>query len=246
MLAKDHSRIIIMTVFLYTSCSQIESKITDSVEIEEDQNNSDIHYVPVDPESAFTHKMIKSTEENLFSSLAYECSECTFAQHMNITAPEGWTKGPHQVSVFSSGELRSLLSFDDVPSSVDFIPEVPGEEYVLIAKNLDAEILQSGSSGVVVEAQVMRDTIFYYDVGVRVHELTDPEDRVFVLFAYQVDPIELIAPDFQESDLSQELTVPSGWVYSSRILDEELIIDTADVATVLAIRTDTDSTWQMR
>ena len=235
-----------MTVFLHTACSQTESKLEDVSEVYIEQENADIQYVPVDPESAFTHKMIKSTDENLFSSLAYECSECTFDQHMNITAPEGWTKGPHQVSVFSSGELRSILSFDDVPSSVDFVPEVPGEEYVLIAKNLDGEILQSGSNGVVVEAQVMRDTIFYYDAGIRVHELTDPEDRVFVLFAYQVDPIELIAPDFQEADLSQEITVPSGWIYSSRVLDEELIIDTADVATVLAIRADTDSTWQMR
>ena len=58
-----------MTVFLYTSCSQTESKIKDSVEIGEDQNSSDVQYVPVDLDSAFTHQMIKSTDENLFFSL---------------------------------------------------------------------------------------------------------------------------------------------------------------------------------
>ena len=239
-------RFCVVAVLWCTACSQTDAKIEDSSESTLDQDNSDLPHVPVDPDSAFTHKMIKSTSENLFSSLAYECSTCTFEQHMGIIAPEGWTKGPHQVAVFSTGELRSTPSFDGVPSSVDFIPEVPGEEYVLIAKNVSGEIIQSGSNGVAVETQVIRDTIFYYDAGLRLHELTDPDGRVFVLFAYQVDPIDLTAPDFQEADLSQEITVPSGWIYSSRILDEQLIIDTAEVATVLALRSDINSTWQLR
>lgn len=69
MFVKKYVCLSTMTVFLYTSCSQTESKTKDSVDIGEDQSSSDVQYVPVDPDSAFTHKMIKSTDENLFSSL---------------------------------------------------------------------------------------------------------------------------------------------------------------------------------
>ena len=66
------------------------------------------------------------------------------------------------------GELRSLPSFEGVPAAVDFIDEVPGDEYQLIAKNLDGRIIEIGSNGIVVEAQVMRDTQLRFDAGRRV------------------------------------------------------------------------------
>ena len=49
-------------------------------------------------------------------------------------------------------------------------------------------------------------------------------------------------PDLVLSDFSG----PDGWTYSSRILEEELHLDTPEVATVLAIRSATTSTWEMR
>ncbi len=195
---------------------------------------------------AFTHKMMRSTGENQFAALAYECPQCTFEQWLAIVPPEGWTKGPAQVSLHSSGELRSTPTFEGVPDTMDFIDEIPGNEYQLIAKNLDARLIEVGENGLVVEAQVMRDTLLRFDADRRVHELGDPDGNVFVLFAYEVDPTDIEIPDFEDPDVLGDFTAPEGWTYSSRILEEELELDTSDIATVLAIRSGVTSTWEMR
>lgn len=192
----------------------------------------------------FTHKMMKNTGENRFSMLGYECSQCTFDQWMAIDPPKGWSKGPAQVTMFSRGELRSTPSFNNVPDAVDFIKEIPGEEYKLIVKTLSGRIIQAGIRGFVVEAQVMRNAIFYYDKGARVHELTSPDGRVFVLIAYGVDPNNPVIPDAKDI---ADVKPPTGWTYSSRVLEETLILDTPEVATVLAIRRGkSNSTWELR
>jgi hypothetical protein len=201
---------------------------------------------PENPAPVFTHKMMKRTGENMFASLAYECPTCTFEQHQAIVPPTGWMKGPSQVALFSRGELRSTPSFEGVPDAVDFVAEVPGNEYTLIAKNLDATIVANGADGLVVQTQVMRDTLLRWSAGMRVHELTDPEGNVFVLFAYGVDPTNVVIPDFQDAAVLADFSGPEGWVYSTRILDEELLLDSPDIATVLAIRGATHSTWEMR
>jgi len=198
------------------------------------------------PKAAYTHKMMKATGENQFAALGYECSQCTFAQWEAIVPPAGWMKGPAQVLVASSGELRSRPSFDGVDDAVDFVPEVPGDEYELIVKNLDGKILKFGATGVIVEARVMRDTLLRFAEGKRVHELTDPAGRVFVLFAYGVDPSTLESPDFEDPDALGNFSGPDDWVYSSRVLDQELLLDTSSVATVLAFRRGAVSTWQLR
>ena len=194
---------------------------------------------------SYTHKMRKPTGENLFASLAYECSQCTVEQHAAIEVPEGWTKGPVQ-QILSDGELRSTPSFEGVPDAMDFVEEVPGNEYILIAKNLDGEILETGENGVVVRAQVMRDTVLRFPTDSRVHELTDPEGDVYVLFAHGVDPDALDDIDFQAVDALGDFSGPEGWTYTTRVLDDELALDTPDIATVLAIRGETTSTWEKR
>lgn len=47
----------------------------------------------------FTRKMMKSTDENRFSALGYECNTCTFEQWLSIVPPEGWSKGQAQVLI---------------------------------------------------------------------------------------------------------------------------------------------------
>lgn len=195
---------------------------------------------------AFTHKMMKRTGENAFATLAYECPACTFEQWLAINPPNGWTKGPAQVLVASGGELRSLPSLEGVPSTMDFIEEIPGNEYQMIAKNLDGRLIQADAVELVVEAQVMRDTLLYFDAGRRVHELTDPDGRVFVLFAYEVDPENVVIPDFDAPDFLVDFTPPEGWAIGTRVLDEQLQLDSPNVATVLAIRGNISSTWELR
>lgn len=194
----------------------------------------------------FTHKMMKSTGENMFAALGYECPQCTFEQWLDIEPPEGWTKGPAQVLLANSGDMRSTPSVDGVPDSVDFIEEVPGSEYQLIVKNLAGRIVESDSNGLTVEAQVMRDTVLRFDAGRRVHELTDPDGNVFVLFAYGIDPSNVVIPNTEDPGFMDGLSPPAGWTYSSRAIEEALVLDTTDTATVLAIRGAVISTWEKR
>ena len=201
---------------------------------------------PPEPQRAFTHKMMKRTGENMFAMLGYECDTCSFEQHAAIVARQGWTKGPTQVSAFTSGELRSRPTFEGVPDAMDFVEEVPGDEYKLIVKTLSGELVERGADGVVARTEVMRDTRFTYAAGRRVHELTSPGGEVFVLFAFQFDPSNAVIPDFEDPEALGDFGAPDGWNYSSRVLDEELVLDTPQTATVLAIRKQIDSTWQLR
>lgn len=204
---------------------------------------------PADPsagiESSFTLKVLRNTGENPFSVLAYECDECSFAQHAALEPPPGWTKAPAQV-ILPIGELRSRPSVDDGPSSVDLIPEIPGDDFTVIARTLNGRIVEAGPNGIVAVVQVMRDTTFLYPAGTRVHELTDPEGNVFVLFAYQVASEDFTSPVFQDADALVKDPRPEGWTYTTRILDNDLHMDPGGVATVLAIRAEVESTWELR
>mgnify|MGYP003329422122 CR=1 FL=1 len=53
-------------------------------------------------------------------------------------------------------------------------------------------LVELGANGVMAVVQVMRDTLFRFPAGRRVHELTDPDGKIFVL---PVDSYEaLMAP----------------------------------------------------
>lgn len=68
-------------------------------------------------------KLFKSTGENPFANLIYECDECSFAQHAAIEPPAGWSKDPSQV-ILPIGELQSTPSFDGVASILAIRAEV--------------------------------------------------------------------------------------------------------------------------
>ena len=201
--------------------------------------------------SVFTHKMIKQTGVTPFESLAYECSQCTFEQWESIDPPEGWSKGPAQQALFSAerSALRSYPEVEGHPDSVDFLDEVPGDEYRVIAINQSGRLVESGTGGIVAEVQVQRDTLLVWTAGMRVHELTDPEGSVFVLFAHHVDTGDGQDADFQSEDALSYFTEPAGWSYSTRTLEEDLELDSNNhdgVVTVLAIRGAVNSTWEKR
>lgn len=196
-------------------------------------------------QTIFTHKMMRATGENPFAQLGYECRECSWEQIEAIVPPPGWSKGPTQILI-PMGEMRSRPSFEGVPDSVDFVPEIPGNEYELIVKNVDARIIEVGAMGLVVEAQVIRDTLLRFPPTALVHELTDPDGNVFVLFAHGIDPDDPYRVDYLEADSLAYLVPPQGWTYSNRVLTEELLLDADGSTTVLAIRGENESTWEKR
>ena len=197
----------------------------------------------------FTHKMIKRVGEGSLPSLAYECRDCTFEQWESIDPPEGWSKGPAQVALFSTQDstMRSYPSFEGQPDAVDFIDEIPGNEYRLIAVNLSGRPVGRGPNGLMVEAQVERDTRLVFTAGIRVHELTDSEGNIYVLFVHHVDTDDGQNIDFQSEDALAYFTPPEGWTYSTRIVERALVLDAQKsdgVVTILAIRGPINSAWE--
>ena len=234
------------------AAASVDVSITPQVDAEP-ATDVDVSTEPESEESdsVFTHKLLKKTGENPFASLAYECPQCTFEQWESIDPPEGWSKGPAQVSVFSEAHsiMRSFPVVEGHPDSEDFLEDVPGNEYRVIAITRSGRIVQLGGGGTVAEVQVERDTLLVFKVGMRVHELTDPEGHVFVLFAHHVDAEEWKNTDFQSEDALSYFAAPEGWSYSTRVLDEDLALDSDNhdgVVTVLAIRGAVNSSWEKR
>jgi hypothetical protein len=80
---------------------------------------------------------------------------------------------------------------------------------------------------------VNRGAVFFFDAGKPVYELVDPDGLAYVMQAYCVG----VVPATDEASLrtlGDRLSMPDGWTYRVRTLDEELVVDTtATVATVL-------------
>jgi len=84
-----------------------------------------------------------------------------------------------------------------------------------------------------VERYVNRGAVFFFDAGAPVHELVNPEGLAYVMQAYCVG----VDPTLTEDSLiglGERLALPDGWSFRTRVLDEELVVDTtATIATVV-------------
>ena len=77
------------------------------------------------------------------------------------------------------------------------------------------------------ERYVNRGAVFFFDAGSVVYELINPEGKAYIMQAYCVG----VDPTLNQSnlgDLAGRLKLPVGWIFRSRILDEELVVDTTD------------------
>ena len=92
----------------------------------------------------------------------------------------------------------------------------------------------------------MRNTILRYPAGSRVYEFIDKDGNIYVLFAYEVDSVDFDRSFFEKIDVLSNYPHPEGWSYSSRILNEDLILNPNGIANVLAIQSETSSVWEKR
>jgi len=79
------------------------------------------------------------------------------------------------------------------------------------------------------ERYVNRGAVFFFDAGSVVYELINPDGKAYIMQAYCVG----VDPTLNQSnlgDLAGRLKLPAGWTFRSRILDEELVVDTTDHA----------------
>ena len=80
---------------------------------------------------------------------------------------------------------------------------------------------------------VNRGAVFFFDAGARVYELVDPDGVAYVMQAYCVGVDPTLTEDALVT-LGDRLALPAGWSYRTRLLDDELVVDTsASLATVV-------------
>jgi hypothetical protein len=80
---------------------------------------------------------------------------------------------------------------------------------------------------------VNRGAIWFFDAGKEVHELVAPDGRTYVMQAYCTGVDPTLTEDAL-AGLGDRLALPEGWRYRTRVLSEELRVDTTGApATVL-------------
>ncbi len=88
---------------------------------------------------------------------------------------------------------------------------------------------------------VDRKTVFTFDAGMEVYELTAADRTVYVMQTYS----QQNDPTLQETDLADigaRLTLPPGWTFSSRVLTEPLAVSTLD-APALVLQDDLGNSY---
>ncbi|MEM9745756.1 MAG: hypothetical protein AAF945_03600 [Actinomycetota bacterium] len=74
---------------------------------------------------------------------------------------------------------------------------------------------------------VVRTTTWAFDTGTEVYELTDPDGNVYTMQSYShIVDTSITAADLPT--LGDRLELPEGWTFSSRVLDEPLVVELAD------------------
>lgn len=83
------------------------------------------------------------------------------------------------------------------------------------------------------EMKVNRQAVFFFDAGQTVHELVNPQGEAYVMQALCVGVDPTMSAESLDT-LGERLSMPEGWSYRSRVLTEDLVIDTTTTtATVL-------------
>jgi hypothetical protein len=94
------------------------------------------------------------------------------------------------------------------------------------------------------ERGVQRDTEFRFDAGREIYELTAPDGSVYIMQSYSIEVDATLTAD-DLPGLGDRLELPDGWTFTTRVLDEELVVEDIDgVATV--IQDELTNSYQLR
>ena len=109
--------------------------------------------------------------------------------------------------------------------------EVAGIQMIRVA-SVEANPSQATQRTPYEAGLVDRSNVFTYDVGTEVYELTSNEGDVYIMQSYAqiVDPT-LTAADLP--GLGSRLELPEGWTYSSRVLEEPIVLTASEPIEVL-------------
>lgn len=94
-----------------------------------------------------------------------------------------------------------------------------------------------------VRHDVVRTSIWHFDSGKPVYELTDAEGRTYVMQSYSVQK----TPQTEESlsTLADRLHLPKGWTFHTRVLEADLAV-IAEEGVAHVVQDDFSNTYQQR
>ena len=188
---------------------------------------------------ALEHFELTGGPSNPFARNVYLCGECTLEQFLAVPLPgPNWEKNASEV-----GARRLLPDFivnapptpaPGTAQTLDLVPEIPGDDHLLIAQVLSGALLGAGAQGLMTTARVARTTTHTFLPGRIVHKLTDTNGDDWVLFLIDEDKTATFDPDVVDGLAA--MSVPAGWSYSSAVLTDPFVVTTpggiADVFTV--------------
>lgn len=185
--------------------------------------------LPAWTQAAPVLEVFEPTGENLFARNIYICPDCTPFQFDQIQVPPGFEASSSSRENVVEAEVLSITVPPGVAPSLDLSLDIPGDDFFYVARLLDASILEFDPVlGPSILAQVERDTVFTYEAGTRIHEASDPQGNLYVLFG--IDTTSGIDPT--QPDALAGVSLPAGWSVSDRVLSNELTIASGGVATV--------------
>jgi hypothetical protein len=117
---------------------------------------------------------------------------------------------------------------DGLGTKVAFVEPVMREFNGLMMRRIaTVDLGDTPASLLYEERYVNRGAVFFFDAGSVVYELINPDGKAYIMQAYCVG----VDPTLNQSnlgDLAGRLKLPAGWAFRSRVLDEELVVDTTD------------------
>lgn len=135
---------------------------------------------------------------------------------------------------------RGSAEFPQVDSR--FLGEIEMRLLATIIVDPD-ELSQSTNAEPYTEFKVLRNTIYEYPAGSEVYELTSPDGAIYTMQSVLLTE----NPDLSVENLpslGSVFSLPEGWTYEARRLNEELILIVEEEAIVM--RDDLGNTYQRR
>lgn len=170
-----------------------------------------------------------------FSRNVYQCSTCTVADWANVVLPgPSWEQASAKLLL---PDVTVVLPTPPVgvPATLDLIPTLPGDDHLFIARVLDGVLLQFDPTfGPLATARVERDTQFTYTAGQVVHEITDTGGNRYILFSFDL-AASAVWDVTQIDGIAGFISLPTGWVYSSRVTTQDEVYASGGIADVFAM-----------
>lgn len=163
-------------------------------------------------------------------------------QGLNLCPEDQWTKLSKESISKQYNASFVLLNgprywmMDEIQATgitVNHIKESFGGIEMNLRATLDLTLMQQLLGGKYYSPnQINRTTNFIYRAGNTIYELTSPDGEVYVMQSYA----QIVNPKLSMQDLpnlGQQLKLPAGWTYKSRLLDQDLSLLVNGIAYVL-------------